>query len=133
MNLSSVFKALGDDTRLRILGLLRDRELCVCEIGQTLEIQQPNISKHLNKLRYAGIIQCRKISQWCFFRLSDTFIAERAVLYNFLAGEWARGRQYREDLKKLREVIESNICCQQILKDREIKTQDSAGLERRDS
>jgi ArsR family transcriptional regulator len=88
MNLCEAFKALGDGTRLRILSLLSQRELCECQLCIALGISQPNASKHLKCLRYTGLISCRKRSQWCFYRINDDFAQQFGGLYAFLTDQW---------------------------------------------
>ena len=56
MNTVQMLKALGDETRIRIVNILRDRPLCVCEIESILEITQSNASRHLSKLMNANIV-----------------------------------------------------------------------------
>jgi ArsR family transcriptional regulator len=115
MDVSETLKALGDETRLRILNLLSGRELCVCLIKEALGLLQPNVSKHLSRLKSSGIIRCRKISQWCFFRINDVFINECKELCEFLQGEWATERIYIEDIKRLEYLMATNDCCEQLL------------------
>jgi ArsR family transcriptional regulator len=75
MDIVQVLKALGDETRIRILNLLRTGELCVCDIETVLGIQQSNASRHLNKLKLAGVIDSKKKSQWVYFYFNDeTFL-----------------------------------------------------------
>src|SRR5512134_857583 len=69
--MSRVFRALGDDTRLRIVGLLAHGELCVCHIEQALELSQPNASRQLGILRMAGIVDSRRDGTWVYYRLAD--------------------------------------------------------------
>ena len=69
---SRIFKALGDDTRLRMLYLLKARELCVCEIMAALCLTQPTASHHLNILENAGVIKERKDGRWVFYSTTDT-------------------------------------------------------------
>lgn len=57
---AEIFKALAQPTRLRILELLMGGERCVCEIYAALDQGQPNVSKHLNLMKRAGILHCRK-------------------------------------------------------------------------
>ncbi len=68
---SRILKALGDRTRLRILYLLKGRELCVCEIMAALHLTQPTASHHLNILENAGVIKERKEGRWVFYRATD--------------------------------------------------------------
>ncbi len=79
-----LFKALGDTTRLRILALLLDTELCMCEIEGGLSLSQPNASRHTAILRTAGIIQVRKQAQWTYCKISDAFISSCPDLYRAL-------------------------------------------------
>lgn len=69
--LSRLFKALGDETRLRILKLLEVKELCVCEVVQSLEIAQSRASRHLGILREAGLVTDRREGPWVVYRTSD--------------------------------------------------------------
>lgn len=63
-------KMLGDKTRLTILSLLKERELCVCEFVDILNISQPGISQHLRKLKSHGIVQEARRGQWVYYSLN---------------------------------------------------------------
>ena len=65
-----IFRAFSDRTRLRILGMLRDGELCVCHIVDVLGVPQPKASRHLAYLRRAGLVLARKEGQWSYYRLA---------------------------------------------------------------
>jgi len=68
--LAAVSRALGDETRLRILNLLVERgETCVCELMETLATTQSNVSFHLTVLKNAGLIGDNKIGKWMFYRI----------------------------------------------------------------
>jgi len=69
--LSRMFKALGDETRLGIVNLLRTREMCVCEIMAALNLTQPTASHHLMILENAGILKDRKEGKWVFYRIVE--------------------------------------------------------------
>ncbi|HZG78237.1 MAG TPA: metalloregulator ArsR/SmtB family transcription factor [Paenibacillus sp.] len=66
-------KLLADKTRLTIVALLRDRELCVCDIAALLGISQPGVSQHLKKMKLAGLLAERRQGQWAYYylRLDD--------------------------------------------------------------
>ena len=66
-----LFKALGDATRLRILGLLLAGEVCVCDIHESLKIAQPKASRHLAYLRRAGLVDTRREGLWIHYRLGS--------------------------------------------------------------
>jgi ArsR family transcriptional regulator len=68
---SKLFKALSDETRLRILKMLEARPLCVCEIQHVLKGSQPNVSHHLKTLSEAGLVESKKDGLWIDYRLPD--------------------------------------------------------------
>src|SRR6185436_9171875 len=68
-NLETLFKALADATRLRILGLLLTGEVCVCDIHETLKIPQSKASRHLAYLRRSGLVETRRDGLWIHYRL----------------------------------------------------------------
>lgn len=66
----TLFKALADATRLRILGLLLTGEVCVCDIHESLKIPQPKTSRHLAYLRKVGLVEARREGLWMHYRLA---------------------------------------------------------------
>jgi len=64
-----LFKALADPTRLRLLNLLSDGEVCVCFFVEILGVSQPKISRHLAYLRRAGIVAARRDGKWMHYRI----------------------------------------------------------------
>lgn len=68
-DLTKAFKALSDETRLRILCVLFERECCVCEVMQALEISQTRASRNLGILHDAGFLQMRKDGLWSFYSI----------------------------------------------------------------
>jgi len=66
---TSIFKALSDETRLRILKLLLKKELCVCEIEAALDLPQSKVSRHLTVLRSASLVEDRREGVWIFYSL----------------------------------------------------------------
>lgn len=83
-DLLNVFKALSEETRLRILKLLENGELCVCDIFTALEISQPKVSFHLNVLKEAGLLKDRKQGRWTHYRLDDSDFFRRFLLMSVL-------------------------------------------------
>jgi len=75
-----VFKALSEETRLRILKLLEHGELCVCDIVAALDMVQPKVSFHLNALKEAGFLKDRKQGRWTHYRLDDSDFFRRSLL-----------------------------------------------------
>ena len=68
-NVERFFQALGDNTRLRILNLIGDQEICVCYFVEILGGPQPKISRHLAYLRSAGIVAVRRQGKWMHYRI----------------------------------------------------------------
>jgi ArsR family transcriptional regulator, arsenate/arsenite/antimonite-responsive transcriptional repressor len=69
VEMESLFKALADATRLRILGLLLTGEVCVCDIHESLKIPQSKASRHLAYLRRSGLVETRRDGLWIHYRL----------------------------------------------------------------
>jgi DNA-binding transcriptional ArsR family regulator len=69
---SKFFKALSDEKRIRILKLLKVKEMCVCELMIALQLTQPNLSHHLRILENTGIIRSRKEGKWVYYSLANT-------------------------------------------------------------
>jgi len=68
---SKFFKALSDETRIRILSLLKIREMCVCELMVALNLTQPATSHHLGILENVNLVQGRREGRWVFYRLTN--------------------------------------------------------------
>lgn len=68
-DLERFFQALGDKTRLRLLSLMGDQEICVCYFVEILASPQPKISRHLAYLRSAGIVAARREGKWMHYRI----------------------------------------------------------------
>ena len=77
--LVKAFKALSDDTRLRILNLLLERECCVCEVMQALEISQTRASRNLSALYDAGFLKLRKDGLWSVYSIDREGMDEQYV------------------------------------------------------
>lgn len=78
--LVSIFKALSDETRLRIIKLLEQGELCVCDITAALDMVQPKISFHLSALKEAGLIKDRKQGKWIHYSLNEQDLFRRMLI-----------------------------------------------------
>lgn len=81
---SKFFKALSDEKRLRILKLLRVKEMCVCELMIALDMTQPNLSHHLRTLENEGIVSRIKRGKWVYCSLDNRKIVENMVKINLL-------------------------------------------------
>ena len=103
---TSFFRALADRTRLRLLNVMGNREVCVCYFVEILGTSQPKISRHLAYLRDAGIVSARREGKWMHYRMTDPENpAARRMLRELLDSLQADPR-----MKTERARLE-NICC----------------------
>jgi ArsR family transcriptional regulator len=116
MSLIQIYQCLCDETRLRVLHLLREGELCVCHIQEILGMPQVKISKHLAYLRKRGLVESRKEANWMIYRLptkpSRELSANLACLQD-CAGEISLFRNDAARRRRLSAKIanDSPICC----------------------
>jgi len=80
----NIFKALSDETRLRILKLLQHGELCVCDLFSALDVVQPKVSFHLSVLKEAGLITDRKEGRWVHYRLDESDLLRRFMIFTVM-------------------------------------------------
>lgn len=100
------FRALADPTRLRIINLLGDQEVCVCFFVEILKTNQPKISRHLAYLRRAGIVAARREGIWMHYRISTPGDENAARVLNDVREWLAKDALMEQDLKRL-----NKICC----------------------
>lgn len=105
MEAEQFYKCLANETRLRCLMLLQDREeLCVCDIADSLGASQPMISRHLAQLRACNLVSDHREGQWVYYRLHAALEAwQRGVLASTRAG-LGTNAPYGEDLLRLQEI-----------------------------
>lgn len=99
---SGLFKALSDETRLRIVALLAHGEVCVCHLQQALELPQPTVSRHLAVLRAAGLVEARREASWMHYRLREQEDPLRASQLRALTQEFAADAAARRGLQRAR-------------------------------
>jgi ArsR family transcriptional regulator len=110
-------KALADETRIRIIGVLKGRELCVCQLIELFSLAPSTVSKHLSILKNARLISSRKQGRWMHYRLADD---ERTPDQIIEALDWAvrsiaQTDQFGSDNKRIEEIllIDPEILCSQ--------------------
>jgi ArsR family transcriptional regulator, arsenate/arsenite/antimonite-responsive transcriptional repressor len=104
--LESLFRALADRTRLRLLNLIGNREICVCYLVEILGMSQPKISRHLAYLRRAGIVASRREGKWMHYRLSMPRDEAAADVLRETLKHLAISPEMQRDLAKL-----GSACC----------------------
>jgi len=104
--LDLLFRALADPTRLRLLNLVADREICVCYFVEILRISQPKISRHLAYLRRAGMVAARREGKWMHYRLATPEDAGAAEILRETLRHLKRQPEMRKDIARL-----GSACC----------------------
>lgn len=105
-----LFKALADTTRLSTLNLiLKEGELCVCELTEALDLPQPKMSKHLARLRNDGFLVTRRKDQWVYYRLADTLPDWVTDILKTSAE--AQQNQLAQALDRLQNMSCRPVCC----------------------
>jgi ArsR family transcriptional regulator, arsenate/arsenite/antimonite-responsive transcriptional repressor len=105
-----IFKALAEESRLRILALLLQGELCVCEIEASLDLTQSNASRHLTVLKNAGILSCTKQAQWTYYMLNEDFSKNNQALLGYISEKVKLLPGYEADSDKMRTCRNGKIC-----------------------
>jgi ArsR family transcriptional regulator len=105
-----IFKALSDETRLRILSLVWNEDLCVCEIEMSLKLTQSNASKHLTIFKDAGILLSYKQKQWSYYKINEEFLKENKELCEYLNLRFKELPNYKEDIKQMKSCKAQNLC-----------------------
>jgi ArsR family transcriptional regulator, arsenate/arsenite/antimonite-responsive transcriptional repressor len=105
-----MFRAFSDRTRLRILHLLHDSELCVCDLISVLGKPQPSISRHLSYLRKAGLVKSRRSGLWQYYSLTPPENCFHEKLLDCLSSCFGTVPELAKDAEKLR-LKGSSTCC----------------------
>lgn len=102
-----LFKALSEEIRLRIIGLLADGELCVCDLMAVLDLPQSTISRHLSYLRNAGWLAGERRGVWMYYRLADDDNILRAELLPVLKKQLDTLAETTRDRTRLAEYTQT--------------------------
>ncbi len=100
--MEKIFKALAEESRLRILSLLLQDDMCVCEIENCLNLQQSNISRHLSTLKNSGMVESYKKAQWVFFRINENFIKDHEHLWLYLEDKLKELPSFKYDNNRIK-------------------------------
>src|SRR5258708_22827754 len=104
--IETLISALADRTRLRLINLIGDSEVCVCFLVEILKSSQPKISRHLAYLRRAGIVAARREGKWMHYRLTEPPDEHAARIFREVRAALAEHPELQRDREKLLQ-----ICC----------------------
>ena len=107
IDLTPLFAALADRTRLRLLNLMNGREVCVCYFVEILKQSQPKISRHLAYLRKAGIVSARREGKWMHYSIERPSDPGALAILEAAFTSFTADREMQSDLARL-----SKACCQ---------------------
>jgi ArsR family transcriptional regulator len=101
--MADTFKLFADPSRLHLLALLREQELCVCELVELSGLSQPNVSQHIRKLKQGGLVAESKRGQWVYYSLLPASVDYLQAVYQALPS-------YQQAIRAWRK--ESEMCCE---------------------
>ena len=104
------FKGLADNSRLRILNLLFNGELCGCDIQYVLQASQSNVSRHLTYLKNSGLVVDRRSGYRVYYRLTTRLSPDHNLLFEYLERAFKRDKLFIDDLKRLKVAIKDGAC-----------------------
>lgn len=114
MGLIQILKALGDDTRLRIINILSHGDLCVCEIEEVLGITQSNASRHLNKLMNAKLVTYYKEAKYVYYKIDEETIKEHKFIQGIIDEELSKIKSLNDDYESLKKFKNAGMNCEAI-------------------
>jgi ArsR family transcriptional regulator len=106
-----IFRAFSDRTRLRILSLLKEGELCVGDLVDILKVPQPKVSRHLAYLRRVGLVETRQSGLWNFYRLAPAATPFHKKMIECLGACFGDVPEIARDAGKARTLRKSGGCC----------------------
>src|SRR3970040_639274 len=101
-----LFRALADRTRLRLINLMGEDEVCVCFLVEALKLTQPKISRHLAYLRGAGLVAARREGKWMHYRLAPPPDPRAAAIFTAVRTGLAEDKEMGQDRSRL-----VGLCC----------------------
>ncbi len=110
-DLTKILKALSDSNRIRIVKMLGERELCLCEISYVLKLANSTVSQHLSILKDAGIVVDEKVGKWVNHRLASSSASSYINELMPLLKKWlVDDKRIRADLKLLASADRNKLC-----------------------
>lgn len=108
MGSEDIFRGLGDPTRLRIMMLLLNAELCVCDLMAVLQLPQSTVSRHMGRLKSVGLVADSRYGKWVHYRLAHASAV--SDLRDYLERNLVKLEPYRGDRVTLNRLVRSGRC-----------------------
>ena len=109
-DVSQLYRALADETRLRIVNLLLEGELCICELTEILKMTQSKVSRHMAYLRHSGIVNDRREAVWVYYSLAEPKNKVHRCQLKCIQNCFDAYPILKKDLKKLKEIKAKKAC-----------------------
>jgi len=122
MDLIEILKILGDENRIRILNILKENPLCVCEIESILDLNQSNVSRHLMRLNSSKLIKSYKKAQFTYYTLNEDLLSKNNYIKEVIYEETKKLDYCNKDINTLLLFKENNINCENLNNKQEIIT-----------
>jgi ArsR family transcriptional regulator len=108
--LAQLYKALSEETRIRIMMLLTQGELCVCDVQAVLDEPQSKVSRHLAYLKHSGLVSSKRVGVWMHYVIKETADGTCKAQLAFMEENLSRLPQFAADRKKLQEFQKQKGC-----------------------
>lgn len=114
MNFIEILKALSHENRIRIINLVNQQELCVCELENIMGVNQSNASRHLGKLKQVGLIEAEQKAQWVYYKINQYILNKHPFLQNIIDNELDSLDICQSDNQRLKEYQASGLSCEEL-------------------
>ena len=104
MDTDLFFSALADRTRLRLLNLMKNGEVCVCFFAEAIGTNNPKISRHLAYLKRAGLVAARRDGKWSHYRITKPASPAAAAIFDTTLEMVASEKEMKEDAQRLEKM-----------------------------
>jgi ArsR family transcriptional regulator len=105
-----LFKALSDETRLRILHLLLEGELCICDLMEVLELPQSKVSRHMAYLKHSGLVNDRREGVWIYYSLKESQSKVHEYQMRCIRNCFEEHEVFKKDLQRLKSLEVKKAC-----------------------
>ena len=109
-NLVQCLRALSEEVRLRIIMLLTQGELCVCDIMEVLNEPQSKVSRHLSYLKNSGLITAKRVGVWMHYSLAELQDEASRAQLDFMKKQFSRLRLFKDDMDKAEVLKKRKLC-----------------------
>ena len=108
--IAEIFKALSDETRLRIFRLLLEGELCICDLMEVLELPQSKVSRHMAYLKHSGLVSDRRGGVWIYYSLKEPRNKLHEYLMRCIRDCFGENEVFNGDLQRLKSLEVKKAC-----------------------